>query len=255
MLPLADGPRGIPVPDLVGTSHGLRIANAAWSSPRGRPGGWASLALDGTGDQITVPHKAALNVAAGNFTLSCWFYATAFGSYKSVVTKDTNPAARELGFFIDTTTGGGFNVGTGAFVPATFSPAYTTGAWQWWCWTRTAGATNNTFYRNGIQNAVDNNPGGWGTTVNALDLVWGGDPSAGGTAWNGWLDDMRVMNRGWSADEVLLYYALSKRGYPGLLRRVAGTARRPPAVVAGTAMLVHPGMHARMAEMTGRLVA
>lgn len=71
--------------------------NAQISTAQSKFGG-ASAYFDGTGDYLTVPDSADLELGGGNFTIECWIYPTAYsqswsGSYYStLVAKDVSGA-------------------------------------------------------------------------------------------------------------------------------------------------------------------
>lgn len=206
--------------DLAGRSfHGTLTNGASPSGSLGRIGGNGCISFDGTNDYVSVPSSAPLQVATGNFTVCCWFLAASFGGFRCLFDKGDSSANRELAFFIDTTSGGGFNVGHSGFNGLTYSPAWTTGEWQQFCWTRSG--TSNTFYRNAVSCATATDGS---SSTNSLALAIGGNLSGGGSYWNGSIDDFRIYGRALSAAEVYAVYADGLLGYPQSLRRVPRTA-------------------------------
>ena len=84
--------------DSVGFNHG-NVYGAQWTD--GRIG--SALSFDGSGDFVSVPHDASLNIT-GDITISAWVYVTIGGSYQAIVTKCVRGGPRDNPFDFRTNT-------------------------------------------------------------------------------------------------------------------------------------------------------
>ena len=141
----------------------------------------ASTDFDGTGDKVTVANHSSLNLPGGDATVAVWIKPDAFGSYTTVYEKGTSAAGREYSLFINSTTEGFLDWGgVGGPATVTFSPAMTTGEWQFVMVTN-SGTTQKTY-----RNCVENSSRTVATTATGTDaLEIGLDAAAGGSDYDG----------------------------------------------------------------------
>ena len=198
--------------DIAGRNHGTLTNGPTWQGPLGRPGGMGSLSFATASSQyVSIPQSNSLNLGT-SFLFSCWIYPTSLASYRCVI----DSTGRNLSLFINSTADGGYSRDD-EFNSLTYSPAWTTGEWQHLAWRGTA--ASNFFYRNGVLCATDT---GDLESVSML-TAWhiGGNPSGGGSYWNGGMDGVRLYNTEHSADFVQRLYDEELRGYPQTLNRVS----------------------------------
>jgi hypothetical protein len=248
LVPPGGSARGTQWDDLRGRFHATRTG-AVWSSALGRPGGWGALSFDGTNDYATTGASTLFDLTVDH-TVLCWARSTGFTNYDVLVDSQTTPDTGNAQYTIFFDAGGKLNTFLNDILTGATTLAVNT--WYHIGVTFKASSTTTVLYVNG---ASDASSGVRTKPATTSTVVRFGARAAGNNDAAVLLDDMRIYSRALSGDEVRAVYTLSRTGYPGLVRRAAGTARRPPTAEAATAMLVHPGMHARMAEMTGRLVA
>lgn len=171
--------------------------------------------FNGSTDQVSIANNAAIQVASGDFTIACWIYPDAFTSFNAVFDKN-GQFARELALFINSASDGFYGVGDAGGQSLTFSPTWTTGAWQHLAWRRSG--LVNTFYRNGTQCATDTPVSQTGVFTNPL--VIGTNPSGGGSAWDGKQAEYGLWSTALGVDEIAALAA----GYAPFLIRPASLA-------------------------------
>lgn len=203
-----------------------------WRGPTGRPGGWGAHAFDGGGTESIIVPSGLLGSIAGSTSASvaCWFFKTTFApSFATLYDATTVASAnRMFSFFINTASAGFAAVANSNGTGQTYSPVWTLNEWQ-----HAVLTCDGSFiraYRNGIKNAQ--NSAGIGSGFLAAQWEIGGNPSTGGTYWDGQLDDLRFYDRGLTDQEVADLYQESKAGYPRALNWVR-KAYAVPAVAAG----------------------
>jgi hypothetical protein len=152
--------------------------------------GTGSMSFNGTTDYLSTPAKTALAFGAGDFTIECWVYANALGSYNAVFAQfPINGGSTSNSYTLESV---GSNMdfyycaGGVLFGPATLG-TITTGAWIHYAICR----SGNTLYpfKNGVL----------GTTISITQTlnspttaVTVGGEVAGGGYWNGYIDDLRI---------------------------------------------------------------
>jgi hypothetical protein len=199
--------------DLTGLAHGTLENVGAAAGWRGttRPGGWGHLKLDGTSNQdVLIP--AVASPALAELTLATWVSTTTTGSDATQTLFHTVGA-----YSLETGCG---NLGR----PAVFTPGaswlYSSISVSDGAWHRVAfvfRAATREVWVDGRLGASDGLAGPAVTLAGGLHLGRRFDVAAG---FVGALDDATVCNRAWSAAEVALDHDLSRRGYPGVLRRL-----------------------------------
>lgn len=184
-----------------------------------------ALVFDETDGEYCILPKAISVKGLAAASLSIWFKPAAIpAANASLYFESTSSAASTRfsifhlattgyiqGFMRDTNTGTGF--------AATESVALTNGVWSHLVVTTDAVSDRLVLYRDGIERAVNTTAkGGFTVDIPAADIVLA---SFGTTQRaNGQMDDVRIWRRALSAQEVLAYYELSRRGYVGLLNRI-----------------------------------
>lgn len=165
------------------------LGNAATSATQNKFGGY-SLALDGTGDSLTVPTSPDFAFASGTYTFECWLYRTAGGTYQTVFDfRSASPSGPGIVVGIDNNNGlyiynnYGFRIGP---TTANTIPLNT------WCHLAVAhDGTGLRAFVNGSQvGATYNGAVSLGTSQ---PLFIGGDPN---NQYNfyGYMDEIRISN-------------------------------------------------------------
>lgn len=183
--------------DLLGRCHATR-ATPAWQGAAGRPGGHASLSFNGSGDSCTLTRIPEGSV----FSLFFWAYQTAQSGYRAIYANSS-----PTGFYLN----GGkadWYLGGDHFGTTTLS------ANTWYHSGATYDGTTMTFYVNGLSDGTSvfspQLPGTGGAATPKIGI------DGGGNNFGGYLDDLLILTRAWSAAEVAAYYVLSHSGYEGL---------------------------------------
>ena len=143
-----------------------------------------------TNGQLTIPSTALGSVSA-DVTAALWIHPNTIGSFSTVF----DAAGRELSLWIHTPTFGWYGMG-GKNGGVTFSEPFTTGEWQHIAYVKSG--VSATLYRNGI---VTGNTGT--LAIDAAEWVIGGNPSGGGSNFDGIVDDVRLYNRALSQAEIV----------------------------------------------------
>lgn len=93
--------------------------------------GSASLLLDGTGDYVTFPNSADLQIAGQDFTIEAWVRIAATGRVHTITNKRDGSGAEEHSFSIDTSNHFSFSAYSSGAPIATMTgtTALATGAW------------------------------------------------------------------------------------------------------------------------------
>jgi len=185
--------------DSAGSNTGAINAGAAIST-----GGISGNALDLTNPgSVTIPSAllTAIGNAGGNGTASIWIKPTAFGSYSTLF----DSPGRNLSMWIDSPGVGYRGVG-GSSSATTYSPLWTTGEWQHvgFVWQQ-AGGGSLTIYRNGVQTFSATGPGAVASTFNDVWTI-GNNPSGGGSAFQGKIDDVQVYDSPLTSSQVAFLF-------------------------------------------------
>lgn len=138
----------------------------------------------------------------GNITVALWIRPTIGGSYMAVF----DSANRDLTFMIDTTIAGYVGAG-GTSAGMAFSPAFTSGEWQHLIFTYDG--TQVKVYRNGVLSGTTT----LGNKVFTDNVVFGTNPSTGGTNYVGLQSGWRIWDRTFTAKQCRELYAEARVGY------------------------------------------
>jgi hypothetical protein len=161
------------------------VGNAQISTAQSKFGG-ASIALDGTGDCLTIP---AITFT-GDFTLEAWLYKTARdGSGYSVLfsTSVSSPPANNNQFAYDATTEGSIITAiAGSAVIGASGTSVPTNNWCHLAWTR-SGSTVRQFV-NGTQQGSN------GTSSATFNISMIGALTTASFEVNGYIDEVRITN-------------------------------------------------------------
>ena len=146
--------------------------------------GTGSMSFDGTGDWLTTIDTPNLQFGTGNFTIEGWVYLNAIGSVRGFVSKGTSLTGWSLGVnalnqvvFSDTATS---FASTGILVIST---------WYHITVVREGTGSNQTkIYINGTNDGT----GTVATDFNQTSIMYVGADRVGGSALNGYIDDLRI---------------------------------------------------------------
>lgn len=202
------------------TNMGASITSG-WNGPRGRWGGYGSLAFDGTDDRLPTTLATA---PSGGLTACLWSRTTATGANYSFINQYRNTAASTLQFFT-------FGSAVFARIHQTVDTVYigrtapepTSGAWHHIAMTWDGGTTNAAvkIYLDGIQADTANSSAGSFTAAGASTQVWrvGFQQNASPAAhYSGSIDNVMVyLNRCLTAIDIQELYHDSLAGHPGML--------------------------------------
>lgn len=148
--------------------------------------GSASVNFSGTGSWLTVLDKPPLRLGNGDFTVEGWFYITALGSARGLVSKGTS------------TTGWTIGVNASNQLTATYTTTTITGTttisantWYHFALVRNGTATGNMkIYLNGSSEA--SSATGITTDFSATDIMYIGADRTGTSPMIGYMDDVRI---------------------------------------------------------------
>ncbi len=214
---LMSGPRAIDIMDTGPHGNHVPITGAASSTLWGatdRPGGWGQWNLDAGPQHLRAVDPPDLDPGLGQpFTFTAWVKSS--DTVNDQVVFNKRAAA---GYQVRYTSGGGFflRIDEGATLNDTVAtPIVMDGEWHFIC----AG-------RNLVENfiSVDLNPRDVTADTTLADLTNANDffigaNGAGGTVWNGAIDDASYWNRALTVLEGKQLYYLSQQRYPGMLNR------------------------------------
>ena len=146
---------------------------------------YGSAYFDGTGDYLTAPTNGVFSLA-GNFTIECWLYPTAFSSYKSIWS-GTN-AINSTGFHIGLNSGGNIFIYSNSSFTVTSSNAMALNAWNHVAVVRNGGVVY--IYINGV---VSTNSWTTSTAFTNAACVIGTNPGPGSEYYFGYITDLRII--------------------------------------------------------------
>lgn len=202
--------------DLMGLNHGaltnLTTPASGWRGTT-RPGGWGHILFDGVDDIVTAPA-----LSPPTFTLAAWGFKTAAGN--GVIVAQANSSVSLASYYLRIANGSGFHAGSG--YREIIVPDCSLNAWHHHALTYD-GATLR-YYLDGAAGVSGAATGTPDATTNPCTIGRFGDLSA--QYWPGPLDDVAAWDRALSAAEMGAIYDLSRRGYPGVLRRLGSRAWR-----------------------------
>lgn len=193
-------PPTVPVPSIPGTVLNLNGTNAgvfdqtnlnnletvgdADISTAVKKYGTGSIYFDGTGDAVTLATNPALALGSGNFTVECWFYASATMNYGTMWTTDDGTNSASGIRLVTGPNNNSLTVGIGGSAVLTASSTYTNSTWNHAALVRNSGTI--TLYLNGTNVGTLSN-----TTNFSLQTFFVGRYGAG-FYWNGYIDELRV---------------------------------------------------------------
>ena len=198
---LDDG-SGTTADDSVGTNDGT-LSGAASFTTLGRVGG----AVEFTGGQVTLPAAVLAAVNAGDtVSASMWIRPRSFAGFYNTV---FDSSGRHLSLWIESPTVGWAGAGGGS-AGLSFSPAWTLDEWQHLVVSYAGSIASRPYlvYRDGTQVASWLNGGG--QTFSSPWII-GGNPSGGGSPFDGYIDDIQVYDHVLTLGEIQWL-----RDHPGL---------------------------------------
>lgn len=146
--------------------------------------GTGSIAFDGTGDWLLVPDEVNLRMGTDNFTVEAWVYLSATGSARGLVGKGTSTT----GWLLSTNSSDQV-VFTYGSTTLTSSSALSANTWTHVAVVREGTGTNQTkIYIGGSLVAT----GTVATDFNQTNPMYIGADRTGGSALNGYIDDLRI---------------------------------------------------------------
>lgn len=168
-------------------SDEVTIANAKTSNTQTKFGS-TSINFDGTGSWLTTIDKPTLQLGSGDFTIEGWFYLSAINVAYGIVSKGT------------ATTGWSVNITSGNNLQFSYTASNLTGAttlaantWYYFAVVRSGTATGNLkVYLNGSADATS--AGAVTDNFNQTNIMYVGADRVGGSALNGYLDQLRITN-------------------------------------------------------------
>lgn len=240
--------------DLTGQFSGVLTAmgnsTSGWRSPT-RPGSQGQMLFNGTTSAIAIPSGIFGLLSNKIISVAAWIFpAGNLTSYQAVFDTSTSAATRQLSVFLGATASQVFVAIAGATGGAiVLSSPLVLNAWQRFM--LTCDGTTVRIYANGAligSSAV----GILGTGFVPAALQFGVNPSGGGAAFVGAIDDASMWNRQLSALEIQEDYNLSRIGYPGLLNRYPAQRMVANAGTVGTSNFFEPPLTANTnAQMNG----
>ena len=143
--------------------------------------------FDGTGDYLNTPSTGQF-APAGDFTISCWYYATALGTYNALVGNYTSNASTD--WIIDILANGTIRWYTnGATLRISSSAgAIITGTWNYLAMSRSG--TTITAYLNGVSVGTYTQSGTFGSSTKTIYV----GTQAGTELITGYLSDVKLID-------------------------------------------------------------
>ena len=180
------------------TSNGNNGLNTATTATTGEIDGGGL--FNGGSSRISISNILSIDVTSGDFTVNIWFYANSYSSYNTLFDKGVRGVSGDYSFFINGATTGWWEVGKAG--AAWNAPGFTTGVWHYLTMQRSGSITSA--YLDGSFAFGTNSF--TGTTDSGGELDISGNPTGGGSLWNGKLDEFRVSNTARSADWIATEY-------------------------------------------------
>ena len=146
--------------------------------------GTGSMYFDGTGDWLTSPDTPNLQLGTGNFTIEGWVYLNAVGSARGFISKGTSTTGWSLG-----ATALNQIIFNYASSSITSTGVLVVSTWYFVTVVREGTGTNQTkIYINGTNDGT----GTVATNFNQTSIMYVGADRVGGSALNGYIDDLRI---------------------------------------------------------------
>ena len=148
--------------------------------------GSSSMAFDGTGDWLTFPDSAVMQLGIGNFTIEGWLYLPLLGTARGIVSKGTSTTGWSVGVNL-------LNQFTFAYTTSTLTAttALTMGQWVHFAVVRNGSATGNVkIYFNGVLDATSG--GAINDNFNQTSIGYVGADRVGTSPMNGYIDELRI---------------------------------------------------------------
>lgn len=187
-------------------------------APTTRQGGEGEVRFDGTDDWVAVPTTES-GLALARWSVGGWCFPTSFSEYRVILARTTLDAnRRNYDLDLEITTG----------KPRLY---HTEGAAAFYGFTGTTAVTLNTWSHvfgtyDGVTMALYLNGLPIGTLADThisdtalLNTGLGSMGHSATTLFAGYLDDLTIHSRAFSATDVAALYQSSRRGHPELLRR------------------------------------
>jgi len=164
----------------------LETAGNAQVSTSVKKFGSGSMAFDGTGDWVIAPNSVDLQMRTGDFTVEGWFYLSALGTARGLVSKGT------------ATTGWSVNITSGNFLQASYTATNLTGTtpilintWYHFAIVRAGSAVGNIkIYLNGALQA--SSATAITTDFSQTEVLYVGANRVAGDPMLGYMDDVRI---------------------------------------------------------------
>ena len=158
------------------------VGNAQISTTQSKFGG-SSISFDGTGDWLLMPHTVDQMFRTGAFTIEMWVYRNASGTY-GLVGKGT----ATTGWLVSLNSSNQV-VFTHGSTTITSTGTISSATWTYIAVVREGTGTNQTkIYINGVNDGT----GTVSTDFNQTNSMYVGADRTGGSAFNGYIDDLRI---------------------------------------------------------------
>ena len=211
-MALPDQQRGIYFRDLCRRVDGTLTNAPLWGGPRGRDGGAGTLSFTAaSGQYVDLGNPDLFNL--NHMSFASWVFPTSFSDYRWIIGK-TSPGTgeRNFDFDIEQTTGKLRFFFTSA--PSVFKGKVATNALainKWSHCVATFDGATVSIYTNGVPNGSAAQAFTPQTTGQSASI--GRPGTFNGQYFDGYLDDIRVCNRAWSANEVMSLCQASRGSY------------------------------------------
>jgi hypothetical protein len=205
-----------------------------WQGPRGRQGSWGCLDFGGGADdkRVLVSASTVTSLPTSNFTVSFWAQAANTVNAAALSWYGTD----DLVFYPYSTTGGDGvlvfwrDVGGIAFINEN---GVTRTGWNHFLLT-SRGSTDHECFVNGVSIATSSTSSASAGPFTGFALgVLGDDLNQ---EFNGQIDSVRLLSRGYTSVEAMELYVAEQSYYPGLLNRIRRRTINAPA--AGTSAML-----------------
>jgi len=144
------------------------------------------------GNYLSAADSADWNLGSGNYTVECWAYATAQGSFNKLVGQWPYEGTNAANSWILETVGTdveAYAIIGGSAVLIAQGAAFTINAWHHVALVRNG--NNHNIYIDGVAGSTTSNSGTYYNGTGALEV--GSFSSLGGGSWDGYITDVRVV--------------------------------------------------------------